>query len=92
MQDVLAVKDTYQYERGRYTKSATNEVQIYQIDLKNPVLTDIDSVLQMTVFIPEDVTSQEFMFALLCTMQKIGLWAQEFRRAFLQKKLKSRRS
>lgn len=50
MQDVLAVKNTYQYARGRYTKSATNEVQIYQIDLKNPVLTDIDSVLQMTVF------------------------------------------
>lgn len=50
MQDVLAVKNTYQYERGRYTKRATNEVQIYQIDLKNPVLTETDSVLQMTVF------------------------------------------
>lgn len=50
MKDVLTIQNSYRFEKEGYSKKATNEVRIYQIDLKNPALTDIDPVLQMTVF------------------------------------------
>lgn len=49
MQDVLTIRHSYEFEKNRYAKNATNDVKIERIDLENPVLDGDDPFLKMTV-------------------------------------------